>query len=330
MNEDSLIDKLLNWLRNSNLQAAVAENPSVMIAVGYRINKDGTVTQERTDNRLANNLATIGEAAIAAPTLVSDLNVILNAVKHPIKNGKQIINNFRNIKEYSRINNSNNDLNYHLERLNNGGFDKIKDHIVKSSPENVKVFETSIDNFSEVDKAYQEYLKQFSLKDTSENKQNFWNIYSWIHADESGTNVGSMILKHPKASNTVLSHELDHAIHYPKESPKGFKTNNSYFTQNNGTELSARGTQIKDYFRITDPNQEITAEQLKYASQHYIQDTGINNQMDEFFNSIVDWEKAAKWISDNSTVISIPFITTGDFWGNQKPVFNSRKQYYNK
>lgn len=39
---------------------------------------------------------------------------------------------------------------------------------------------------------------------------------------------------------------------------------------------------------------------LKYACKNYIKDTGIDNDMIEFFSSISDFDKAAKWLSKNS------------------------------
>lgn len=94
MNEDEagLINKLLTWIRNSNMQAAIAENPSVMTAAGWKINRDGSVTQERTKetDQLADNLTSIGETAVTAPTLTGDIGVVTNAIRHPIQTAKTI------------------------------------------------------------------------------------------------------------------------------------------------------------------------------------------------------------------------------------------------
>lgn len=109
----------------------------------------------------------------------------------------------------------------------------------------------------------------------------------------------------------AYSHEIDHIVGYPSSSPfdnNGFSFDNmsdkvkDYFGRNNGTEISARGSQIKDYFGLTSPRQEVTESMLKYAKDHYIDDYGINNNMDVFFNSISDYKKAAKWISENASV----------------------------
>ena len=108
----------------------------------------------------------------------------------------------------------------------------------------------------------------------------------------------------------TVSHEMDHAIHVPGEAPKGFDTSltdlSGYFSARNGTELTGRGTQIKDYYGLSSPDQEITEDMLRYAAKNYIKDTGMDNNMTEFFKSIVDWKEAAKWLSKWSTIIGTP------------------------
>lgn len=108
----------------------------------------------------------------------------------------------------------------------------------------------------------------------------------------------------------TVSHEMDHAIHIPGEAPKGFDTSltdlSDYFSARNGTELTGRGTQIKDYYGLSSPDQEITEDMLRYAAKNYIKDTGMDNNMTEFFKSIVDWKEAAKWLSKWSTMIGTP------------------------
>ena len=47
---------------------------------------------------------------------------------------------------------------------------------------------------------------------------------------------------------------------------------------------------------------------LRYAAKNYIKDTGMDNNMTEFFKSIVDWKEAAKWLSKWSTMIGAPVI----------------------
>lgn len=73
---------------------------------------------------------------------------------------------------------------------------------------------------------------------------------------------------------------------------------------NRPDEQLARGTQIKNYLGIVDES-PITPEQLKYAAQNYVKDTGYDNNMTDFFRSIKDYKKAAKWLSLAPSVFPI-------------------------
>ena len=59
------------------------------------------------------------------------------------------------------------------------------------------------------------------------------------------------------------------------------------------TEIEARGTQLKNYF----DSDIITPDMLKYASQHYVPDTNMDNNMYQFFSGIKDWNLAADYLS---------------------------------
>ena len=118
----------------------------------------------------------------------------------------------------------------------------------------------------------------------------------------------------PKNIRRVISHEVDHAIHIPAEPPRGFDTGYidkhisqpGYFSNKNGTELAARGSQLKDYYGLDDPNQEITEDMLRYTAENYVKDTKLDNNMGLFFKSITDWKEAAKWLSKYATIAGVP------------------------
>lgn len=118
----------------------------------------------------------------------------------------------------------------------------------------------------------------------------------------------------PKNIRRVISHEVDHAIHIPAEPPRGFDTGYidkhisqpGYFSNKNGTELAARESQLKDYYGLDDPNQEITEDMLRYAAENYVKDTKLDNNMGLFFKSITDWKEAAKWLSKYATIAGVP------------------------
>ena len=64
---------------------------------------------------------------------------------------------------------------------------------------------------------------------------------------------------------------------------------------------------------------------LRYAKDHYVKDTGLNNEMVEFFNSIIDFDKAAEWLNKHATVIAAPTIVGGTALGTF-----SQNKYENK
>lgn len=111
---------------------------------------------------------------------------------------------------------------------------------------------------------------------------------------------------------TVLSHEYNHALRnryfmsnskdLAARTPLLLKTyafDYSHLPKNIGnylnrsTEIEARGTQLKNYF----DTDVITPDMLKYASQHYVPDTGIDNNMYQFFSGIKDWNVAADYLT---------------------------------
>ena len=92
----TLLKKGWNWLSNAAQIAAIAESPAVMAANGWTIDsrtgkakQDSFNTPER--NKLADNLATIGEAAATAPTLVGDVGALVTVVRHPVQTGKTVL-----------------------------------------------------------------------------------------------------------------------------------------------------------------------------------------------------------------------------------------------
>ena len=76
----------------------------------------------------------------------------------------------------------------------------------------------------------------------------------------------------------------------------------NYFKNLNNTEVAARGSQLHDYFGHTGI-EPITADELKYAKEHYVKDTGINNNMSDLLWSINDYDALAKWMTKYSTGI---------------------------
>lgn len=128
-----------------------------------------------------------------------------------------------------------------------------------------------------------------------------------------GRPVVKLNLPHLKAYNwdpsAVAAHEYAHALErvYRVPNPPTFidfdklrPSVSNYFQIHDNTELVARGSQIKNYFGFNDNSQELTGDMLKYAAKHYTKDTGLNNNMNEMFNAITDWDEAANWFNKHS------------------------------
>lgn len=82
------LSKLWNTVKDTDL--AYIDNPSVMTAAGHTAKVSQVHTPTKDERKLANNLATIGEAAVTAPTVVSDIGALATAVRHPVQTGKAV------------------------------------------------------------------------------------------------------------------------------------------------------------------------------------------------------------------------------------------------
>ena len=108
----------------------------------------------------------------------------------------------------------------------------------------------------------------------------------------------------------IIAHEITHNLDVGTHMMRGGDLNwgsythlspkhQNYFSKKGYTELVARGTQLKNYFGLKG-GEPITEDMLKYAAKHYVKDTGIDNNMTQFFSGIKDWKAAAEWISKYS------------------------------
>lgn len=242
-------------------------------------------------------------------------------------------NNFK-LPDYVTPNSSADPIELHATRLANGGFDRLPETVNGQRYFNAGNFNWAYKSNSMYpkihyyDKAPLETLGRLSedLNNTRIVKMSDGDAYirakeladkNMIFATSSTGNiyVGRRGLSRVASDfgdniRRTVSHEMDHAIHIPGEAPKGFDTSltdlSDYFNVRNGSELTGRGTQIKDYYGLSSPDQEITEDMLRYAAKNYVKDTGMDNNMTEFFKSIVDWKEAAKWLSKWSTIIGTP------------------------
>lgn len=113
--------------------------------------------------------------------------------------------------------------------------------------------------------------------------------------------------------NNVGAHELVHYMYRPSKEQEAELAYNvrqyfkrpegrDYFRQSRATEQTARGTQIKNYYGLNEGNQDITPAMWEYARRNYVKDTGINNNMTEWLNSVDERDIIAftKWLSKHS------------------------------
>ena len=132
-----------------------------------------------------------------------------------------------------------------------------------------------------------------------------------------------LILYSPSSMNSnqltdlsgMLSHELDHAIKGPVLSnmkPEDYIVTGyypDYFTQNNGFEVAARGSQLKDYAGFTDSKQRFTPKSLQETYAKYLSDnTQMDNNMTDLFNRINDWNNFTDFINNHATVMTTPIV----------------------
>ena len=197
------------------------------------------------------------------------------------------------------------------------GFDKDRNPVLDfsgidfdlKSVKDKSSIETLMDDFGISEKEAIEYLKSMEEEPMfAVGSRIYWNPDI---LDKGGEEIKLYLRDgfNEQSKNVMVSHEVDHIIHTPNEKPEGNGFDFSklsddareYFSYENGTEIAARGSQVKDYFGMTNDVQQITPEMLEYAKRHYIEDYGIDNNMSDFFNSITDFEKAAKWLSANAS-----------------------------
>lgn len=126
--------------------------------------------------------------------------------------------------------------------------------------------------------------------------------------------------RNPAVVTSAEAHEFSHYVFDPDKLPPpsvySFKNmtpkqirylRGNEVSKDRGMELTARGTQIKNYFGLS-KDEPITEDMLKYAADNYVKDKKFDNNMTDFFSGIVDYKGMAKWLTEWSPVIAT-FIT---------------------
>lgn len=235
------------------------------------------------------------------------------------------------LPDYAKPNWQGDELALTKERLANGGFDRLE-QFSKYSGEKAEQFRNATgmgyrDFYpfeNDFGKTYRQYL--LDSKPAKGTRADF-KVNKEVAAFSDRTqNVYTTILddvpdrfKNPQYRTTTEAHEFAHFAFNPQRRPPldvynppltnphreyllGLKDRNEY-----GTELTARGTQIKNYFGL-DKDKPITEDMLKYAADNYVKDKGFDNNMTDFFSGIKNYKEMAKWLSELSPMLALPLL----------------------
>lgn len=183
-------------------------------------------------------------------------------------------------------------------RLANGGFARLANSTFPYNKETAQML---------LDKQYQigvlsKQPIQGTLKDI--NNQIFKLGFTDMQMENCATSYPrvfftSVPTDHPKyvlftKNNIIPAHEFSHYVYEPQVILNFFNNSGGYYQQANGSEIMARATQLKNYFGLKE-NEKMTEDMLKYAADNYVKDTGIDNNMTDFFNRI-DWKHAKEFV----------------------------------
>lgn len=230
---------------------------------------------------------------------------------------------------------------YHLKRLHNGAFKKLgyseePEELIKGlyqayNLEDPKDIVALSKKLGLKDKDMKSFLEsgyaQPSMADTKMNvgtfnhyrgsnieSQEFFNIAlpHEVHHGLSFNNVKGITRRERPPINIDNLKQLHSSGDY--EMLKNYFDNSEQFWD----EIAARGTQIFDYFKFTHPDQKLTGDMLKKAAKHYTKNTGVDNNMTEFFQLIGNnWDEMAEWLNKYATVITTP-VVGGYVYQNKK------------
>ncbi len=136
--------------------------------------------------------------------------------------------------------------------------------------------------------------KSFAIKDTP---------YGFVR--ETLPRVRKGIEKGHEKSHIKVSPKT-YSSPLPKDFLEAKWGKDNYMVKNNGDEQLPRLSQIKAYYG----KDEISAEELMYASENYVKDTKVDNNMTDFFDAIKEyakqhpeiWEEMAKYGSEAAPI----------------------------
>lgn len=209
-------------------------------------------------------------------------------------------------------------------RLRQGGNKRLQNAIKEGTEEQIKTWENS--NLVKGNKNTLRFYEDATAIEEDPIYESVAIINKSLKRNAAAEDLGGSLNQYaywkytdaPKTPGTIIdAHEFSHYYHTPVDLPKGINWGYvakeygdegiRYFKNLNGTEVAARGNQLKNYFGLYE-GEEITPEMWKYAKENYVKDVGYDNNMTDFFN-MIDESKLSeflKWLNKNAPVISAP------------------------
>lgn len=216
------------------------------------------------------------------------------------------------------------------ERVRNGGAERMKAEITKGTPGQIAKWEKSMPAPLEgqLSTTFYDDAAAISSEEPIEVTAKEFSNAIGVMKQPDGLGVGLpqrayvYFTDAPKTPGTIMkAHECTHYVHTPLEKAPGInwkyiekeygKEGVKYFYNLNSTEINARFNQLKNYFGLKE-GQKITPEMWKYAKEHYVADTHLDNNMTDFFNMVDPkrLDEFLKWGNANAPMFIMPVIST--------------------
>lgn len=233
------------------------------------------------------------------------------------------------------------------QRLKNGGFERLaktakEDEAIKPSPGGMGEYKQNL-----LTKSKDWLLAQEPMKVSSKELEEYKRKHGFpkpVTSPKSGassqfgkyytdlyTDAPEKLKAIPNDKHQIAAHEYSHFVYKPSTTAPGFNYDKfpaagQYFRGKNGSsELAARGSQLKNYFGLNKGSDDITPEMLTYAKEHYVKDTGIDNNMTSMFESVEDSNKFSNWISKNAPLIPLELAMKSIVLRNQPDPLSAKK-----
>jgi hypothetical protein len=204
-------------------------------------------------------------------------------------------------------------------RLNNGGYEKM------SIPEGAAYYKPDAFPYRTVEELKNKPKILEDIRDRIKYGVTFNDPYKGINSDSFYHTIDKnvYILRNSDPKNIKKTHEYRHFLDNVAgtssdiklgEDPPGFKSPKELkteFTHNGGTEILARGEQLKNALGKTSAYDNITEQELEFLKKNYTKNFEDNN-MTEFFNSIKDNKKFLDWL--NPKIVSLSGVASLNNW----------------